>query len=737
MKKIWGMVTILGMTVCLLAGCGNDKKAAQDGSTNVENETAMENGTGSGSVISIGDSYYYDLLSSETGDIYALTDGEAENGEKPVFVWKSSDQGENWEDEMQLPDTLPEDSYLLAGTLQESTDGLEAFVIVSDPENSESDAGGCHLMRVTEKKSEELNVGDLFTKIGGYAWNISMVNDHVVSVAGTEQCVLYDTEQQKPLKTFSYDYCSAGFFSVKDQFIVYGNEIKYCLNKETLEEQEPEAGLKKFVEEMWNANDREVFAPMKAFGDTVMCVTTKAIYEYRDGRTVNVLSVPATVHGQTCFNGMSPVCKGKQNTYYLSTLTTGETTLWRIEPDPEQNTVSFTIYSLTKNTAVTQTAMLYQQEHPELKVELRTGMEEEAALTRTDAIKQLNTELLSGSGPDLIVMDGLSVEKYTDMGLLLPVDLNMSEDAYFTNIAETYRKDGKLYAVPTDFLLYAVQGAVGSSPEISSASVTGQWILKHINEAGISGYQYTADYHAFSQYTQFLYDIYAENMIHDKTVNKKALKEYMELCGKLAETTSDKNLPEDATTTSIQAGEVEIHYNDSVNVSAGLVAGVTDLGALTTQQHNGEAEYALYPMYQPCNILAVNANTAKADMVEDFIRFSLENKAQKLNMNWYEPVTLDTFRSAVRGDGMDMDEDGLICELYMGDDMDSFYIYAPSEEENTSLEQQIRQMNHVFTDDVILRDIVREALTSYLNGSTGLDDAVSAAANRIDLYLGE
>lgn len=103
MKKIWGMVTILGMTVCLLAGCGNDKKAAQDGSTNVENETAMENGTGSGSVISIGDSYYYDLLSSETGDIYALTDGEAENGEKPVFVWKSSDQGENWEVRCSFP----------------------------------------------------------------------------------------------------------------------------------------------------------------------------------------------------------------------------------------------------------------------------------------------------------------------------------------------------------------------------------------------------------------------------------------------------------------------------------------------------------------------------------------------------------------------------------------------------------------------------------------------------------
>ena len=112
---------------------------------------------------------------------------------------------------------------------------------------------------------------------------------------------------------------------------------------------------------------------------------------------------------------MSPICKGSQNTYYLSALSAGETTLWRIEPDPEKETASFTIYSLTKSPAVTQTAMLYQQEHPELKVELWVGMEDEAALTRTDAIKQLNTELMSGSGPDLIVMDGLTVEKYTDM----------------------------------------------------------------------------------------------------------------------------------------------------------------------------------------------------------------------------------------------------------------------------------------------------------------------------------
>ena len=57
-------------------------------------------------------------------------------------------------------------------------------------------------------------------------------------------------------------------------------------------------------------------------------------------------------------------------------------------------------------------------------------------------------------------------------------------------------------------------------------------------------------------------------MIQDHVVDESTLKEYMELCGKLAEAASDKTVTDDAVTTSIQAGQVEIHYNDSVNISA-------------------------------------------------------------------------------------------------------------------------------------------------------------------------
>ena len=97
MKKIWGLIGILGMTFFMLAGCGQDKNPAKDTSLSVGNETPVENGVGLASVISIEDAYYYnDLLTTEAGEVYALTDGTSEDGTDPVLVWKSTDQGKNW-----------------------------------------------------------------------------------------------------------------------------------------------------------------------------------------------------------------------------------------------------------------------------------------------------------------------------------------------------------------------------------------------------------------------------------------------------------------------------------------------------------------------------------------------------------------------------------------------------------------------------------------------------------------
>ena len=87
MKKIWGLIGILGMTFFILAGCRQDKVAEKDASLSAGNETPIENGVGLASVVSIEDAYYYnDLLTTDEGEVYALTDGTSEEGTDPVLV---------------------------------------------------------------------------------------------------------------------------------------------------------------------------------------------------------------------------------------------------------------------------------------------------------------------------------------------------------------------------------------------------------------------------------------------------------------------------------------------------------------------------------------------------------------------------------------------------------------------------------------------------------------------------
>ena len=67
-----------------------------------------------------------------------------------MLVWKSTDQGENWEKVIKLPDTIYAGSFISAGALQEEEDKLNAYVVVSDSDDSTSDSGGNRLLWITE-----------------------------------------------------------------------------------------------------------------------------------------------------------------------------------------------------------------------------------------------------------------------------------------------------------------------------------------------------------------------------------------------------------------------------------------------------------------------------------------------------------------------------------------------------------------------------------------------------------
>lgn len=104
-------------------------------------------------------------------------------------------------------------------------------------------------------------------------------------------------------------------------------------------------------------------------------------------------------------------------------------------------------------------------------------MTEENGVTLEDALSVLNTDILAGKGPDVLILDGMPADSYIEKGVLADISDVVGEasqkDGIFGNIIESSKKDGKVYAMPARILLPVVLGdektrsAGGSLPALA------------------------------------------------------------------------------------------------------------------------------------------------------------------------------------------------------------------------------------------------------------------------------
>ena len=90
-------------------------------------------------------------------------------------------------------------------------------------------------------------------------------------------------------------------------------------------------------------------------------------------------------------------------------------------------------------------------------------MSEEDAVTSTDALKNLNTEIMAGNGPDVLILDGIPTDTYTEKGMLADIsgilDKTEEADGLLQNIRNAYvEEDGSQYVMPVRFAIPMIQG---------------------------------------------------------------------------------------------------------------------------------------------------------------------------------------------------------------------------------------------------------------------------------------
>lgn len=185
------------------------------------------------------------------------------------------------------------------------------------------------------------------------------------------------------------------------------------------------------------------------------------------------------------------------------------------------------LYTLKENENLWQSAKLFMEKYPKYPVVIEVGISEEDGKTVSDAIRSLNTEIMAGNGPDIILMDGLPIEDYIEKGGLEDLSDMMESvkengEEFFENVLSSYEKGEKVYAIPSRFSVPIIIGKEGAVTPEEVKTLSGT--LKTRTEEQIKGIARNATKSIPLLLLTFWNDIISEESV----VDQEALSTFLE-----------------------------------------------------------------------------------------------------------------------------------------------------------------------------------------------------------------
>ncbi|MFE4573421.1 ABC transporter substrate-binding protein [Paenibacillus chitinolyticus] len=112
----------------------------------------------------------------------------------------------------------------------------------------------------------------------------------------------------------------------------------------------------------------------------------------------------------------------------------------------------------------------FEQKHPDVEIRLTYVQTKDnwKVGDQERFIKSTNAEMLSGKGPDVLVLDPLPMGKYAssnalvNLSRLMDQDPSFHKDLYFGNILDNLHINGVLYGMPMRFMLETMVGDEGA-----------------------------------------------------------------------------------------------------------------------------------------------------------------------------------------------------------------------------------------------------------------------------------
>jgi len=405
------------------------------------------------------------------------------------------------------------------------------------------------------------------------------------------------------------------------------------------------------------------------------------------------------------------------------------------------------VYALEDSTEVRQAVSLFREENRDVEVSLEIGLSG-IGLTASDAIKLLNTEILAGAGPDIIMLDNMRIHSFLNQQVLLDITDIYTEAVtsgrYYEEVLGSFLTEDTCWALPTRFTFPVLLGKEEVVDEINDLSS----LVTQAKELGSKSSSASSIF-CDQNIIESLFVAYYPELVKNSQLDEKALTEFFTNIKSLQATLktngskdrvipfSDRNPAQGYDQD--PAFQLGLSYTSYIENSDQLLINQflceSSLGTLETVrcEVSPDARFSVLSLNQakcfvPKVILSINSNSTEIELAKFFINTMLEESFQNSS-----PLSegLSIYKSAFRES---VSEYGTALFHDNGNVYDS----GPFDEERYArFESLLASLDTPVNVDATLQAIVFEQLTRYLNDEASIKDAVSAACKKANLYLAE
>ncbi|WP_395014448.1 extracellular solute-binding protein [Robinsoniella peoriensis] len=770
LKKGICLTMAAGLAAIPLAGCqsGTDSVSDTQGGSEAASGTNTSTGSEAGAMgryleedaaLPEGTAMILDICRQTDGSVNMAISNEAGSRE----IWNSKDVGKTWEKVSDFPADILNDDVAYLYHMALSPDGAIGAVKYSED--------GSFQPLYADKDGNVKVFDQLF---GGAEANaqanlsdVSFTEDGKLLAVGSKGVFLIDTEKGTVAQEFAKGTSpitigTAGnvlLVVTTDEVQLYDITTGKLMDKDKVLDEQI-VGKDSPGQLEGSSSTKSVLFQKGKEGESVYYCNSNGFYSHTIGGSIaeqimngelNSLGSPST--------GLVSMASMDDDSFLVACMDRSEYKLLRYvysKDTPAVPSNEIKAYTLRDNPEIRQAIALFQKKYPDTCVTLEVGLSGDDAVNTSDALRTLNTNILAGKGPDLLLLDGMPIQSYIEKGILTDLGSVLepisSEEGFIENIKNTYESDGKIYAVPSRFQIPAIQ----STKETVDAAVD----LKSLADQAEKMKNEKSYMRVLSQMS--MVDLALEPLYNvsspawekeDGTLDKDALTEFVTQFKRLydledhSQDQVDTYVEEDIKNStassflSVSMGSMG-RMDDSMGISIGNIMSMNDLAMVVSsiKQINGET-YGLLNgqsknVYVPGTVIGISSKSTAPEQAGKFASFLLSKESQIVNQGGGFPVNKAAFDTVIN----DKPAKGL-GSLSSGSsqtgEMVSLDIEWPTDEEINTFKGFVESLDKGPLSDNVIKETVFEQVKRCVKDNVSVEDAVNTILQKVNLYISE